>query len=186
MRYFRILTDDSRFANRWFLDEPLGASGEEIDAREFTYGVRYAGPLPVSVPIDQPGRATAFNMAAFDMPVVTEEIARLVVSMGPQEVECFPVTIGSLLPGYTILNAVCLETCVDETRSEIMRWKHEDGRPDKVGRYRMVGNLTIDPTRVRNRHIFRIDDWEIALIVSERLKIALEAIPELGVVFSPV
>ena len=75
---------------------------------------------------------------------------------------------------------------MDETRSEIMRWKHEDGRPDKVGRYRMVGNLTIDPTRVRNRHIFRIDDWEIALIVSERLKIALEAIPELGVVFSPV
>jgi hypothetical protein len=186
MLYYRILADDTRYPNRWFLDEPVAASGEQIDARQFTYGLPYVGPLPELVPIDQTGREVAFNLAAFDMPVVTEQLARTVRSISPGEVESFPVTIGTSLPGFVILNAVCREAAMDESRTEILRWKPEDGRPDKVGRYRTVTNLAIDAARTHNRHIFRVYDWEIALIVSERLREALNDIEDLGITFSPV
>jgi Immunity protein family (Imm11) len=186
MLYYRILADDRRFPDRWFLDEPVANGGNEIDAREFAYGRSYTGPLPVNVPVQCDGRKVQFNLAAFDMPVVSEEIAHLVAKIACAEVECFPVTIGGAIPGYAILNAVCREACVDESRSEILRWNPEDGRPDKVGRYRMVSNLTIDPARAQNRHLFRVEDWEVALIVSDKVKEALEDIPNLGVVFAPV
>jgi hypothetical protein len=56
MRYFDVGTDDVRFANRWFLDEPLTKTGAAIDAREFIHGRPYLGPVPVNVPIQQDGR----------------------------------------------------------------------------------------------------------------------------------
>jgi hypothetical protein len=47
----------------------------------------------------------------------------------------------------------------------------------------MVMNLKIDPARAVNRHVLRIRGWEVALLVSERVKTALEAIENLGVIF---
>lgn len=186
MTYFDVVTDDVQFSYRWFLDEPLSARGKEIDAREFTYGQPYAGPRPERVPIGQAGPPVEFNMAAFDMPVVSQEIARRLSVIAPREIECFPVAVGSSIVRYAILNAVHREACVDEQHSIIMRWMPGDGRPDLVGTYRMVSNLRIDPALTHNRDIFRIQDWEVALIVSERIKDALDDIPDLGVVFRPV
>ena len=67
-----------------------------------------------------------------------------------------------------------------------MKWTEKDGRPDKVGKYRHLGDLTIDSSRTNGHHIFRIRDWEIALIVSERVKDALNGIDDLGIVFQAV
>lgn len=186
MLYYRILSDNERFADRWFLDEPLATSGEEIDAREFTYGCPYAGLVPRDIPIQQVGREVQFNLAAFDMPVASQDVAQLVEQIAAREVESFAVTIGSSISGYAILNAVWREACVDEQRSRVMWWKPEDGRPDKVGKYRMVSDLTIDAARTHDRHIFRVEDFEIALIVSEEIKVRLEELSDLGVVFRPV
>ncbi len=186
MPYFRILTDDVRFADRWFLDEPLTKDGQEIDAREFTNGRPYIGAVPVSVPIHTHGKRVKFCLAAFDMPVVSEEIVRIVTEIAGSDVECFPVAVGTTVSGYAILNVVALGACVDERRSDILRWQLDDDEPDKVGKYRMVSNLTIDPRRTDDRHIFRVDDWEVALIISEKVKASLEKIPDLGVIFQPV
>jgi hypothetical protein len=102
MRYFDVSTDDVRFANRWFLDEPLTKTGDAIDARAFIQGQPYLGlgPVPVNVPIQQDGRRVPFNLAAFNMPVVSEEVARLVDQLGPREVEIFLITIASSISGY--------------------------------------------------------------------------------------
>lgn len=62
----------------------------------------------------------------------------------------------------------------------------KDGRPEKVGQYLMVTNLTINPDRTDGQDIFRIRGWEIALIVSEEIKRSIEGMPNLGVVFDPV
>jgi anthranilate phosphoribosyltransferase len=55
-----------------------------------------------------------------------------------------------------------------------MSWKAEDGRPEKVGEYRYVHGMRIDPTRVGDARIFRTWGWRIALVVSEDLKRAIE------------
>jgi hypothetical protein len=49
----------------------------------------------------------------------------------------------------------------------------------------MVSTIRVDPARTQNHHIFRIKDWPLALLVSHKLKEALEDIPNLGVVFEP-
>src|SRR5438105_1256252 len=122
MQYFRVLDDNVAFPDRWFLDEPITESGQEIDAREFRYGRPYIGPRPHEVPIQQPGKRVQFHLAAFDMPVLSENAARLVVQIALGEVECFPVTVGSSITGYEIVNAICREGCVDEERSVVTRW----------------------------------------------------------------
>jgi hypothetical protein len=95
------------------------------------------------------------------------------------------VTIGTGLPGYFIMNAVFREACLDERRSRLECYTPELGDADKVGRYRMMYQLMIDPVRTHDRHVFRVEGWIVQLIVSERIKDAIETIHDLGVEFEP-
>jgi len=186
MTFYQVLADDSRYPNRWFLDEPRTEDGQLIDAREFRYGRPYQGPIPANVPVQQNGKCVAFNLAAFDMPVVVDQTALNIQQCARDNVQCFPVVIDQDRGGFQIVNAVARVKCLDEARSEIMKWRPEDGRPDKLGCYRMVTNLRIDPWACRNKHIFRIEGWEIALIISHEIREAIETTADLGVVFAPV
>jgi hypothetical protein len=181
--FFRVLADPKK--SRWFLDEPLSATGQVIDARQFTQGSRYEGPTPMSVPIAQPGPVVNFNLAAFDMPVTSEHIAGILRQFS-HDFQCFPIAVDKNKTSFQIVNATARVKCLDESRSEIVKWKPEDGRPERVGCYRMVTNLWIEPRACRNQHVFRVEGWEIALIVSDEVKEAIESTPDLGVVFGPV
>lgn len=186
MRYFRVLADNSRYPDRWFLDEPLTAAGEELDAREFCYGKLYSGPPPAVLPIGKEGRRVDFHLAAFDMPVISTVIGDVLSNLGAADIQRFPVTVGDGIKGYEILNAVCQEDCVDESRARVRKWELEDDRPDKLGKYREIAPLLIDALRTNGRHIFRIRGFVVPLIVSEEVKSAIEELPDLGVVFKPV
>jgi uncharacterized protein DUF1629 len=77
--------------------------------------------------------------------------------------------------------------CVDEQRSEgVSRWTAEDGRPDRIGDYHAMDKLVIDPERAGGLDFFRVAHYSIALIVSERLKRAMEDAKLLGPRFEPV
>lgn len=231
MDYFRILTDDVNYPDRWFLEDPLVAdmvrpnaallagegversqsvkngdkvdvwlvpmdnlsysltvfpSGEcEIDAREFTEGRRYSGPSPYRIPF-QDGRRVAFNLGSLDMPVVTTEIADILQELAPGDIERFPVTIGSNIAGYEIINAIHHRRCVNEEYSGVTKWTLDDHRADLAGQYRSIDHLVIDPSRTGGSHIFRLWGSLIELIVAEDIKLAIEPIQNLGVVFDPV
>lgn len=187
MRYFRVLADDNQFGNRWFLDEPLSECGQSIDARLFRYGTIYEGIAPHSVPVQQEGKRIAFNLAAFDMPVVTNEVVSIVRALAETDCEFFPVVIGESNVGMSILNVVRRIECVDELRcEEVMKWRPEDCRPDRLGCYRSIGGLRIDPAKTAGHHIFRIYGWEVSLIVSEVIRAKLDTIEDLGIVFDDV
>lgn len=157
-----------------------------IDAREFTEGRPYTGPVPSVVPIRKEGPPVAFHLGAFDMPVVTREVADILQQIAPDDIQRFPVIVGDGVAGYEIMNAVHQRDCVDEARSGVRKWKPEDGRPDKLGQYREIGHLVIDPSRTHGSHVFRIWGSLIELIVSQRVKDALSNIADLGIVFQPV
>ena len=186
MKYFEVVADDVRFRDRWFLDEPLDSDGNVIDARNLTDGVPYTGLRPVTVPIQQPGRHIAFTFAAFELPVVAASVGKIFNELCPADIQLFPVRIDSAADGYEILNIAVTADCIDERCSHIVKWSAEDGRPDKVGKYRTVGNLKIDPERVGNRQVFRVRGWEVALILTNRIREALSQFTELGVVFRAV
>ena len=187
MKYFRVLADDKQFGDRWFLGEPLSENGQSIDARLFTYGKAYEGIAPHSVPVQQNGKRIAFNLAAFDMPVVSNEIASFLGAVAGSDCEFFPVIVGESNIGMSILNVVRRIECVDESRCEdVMKWRPEDNRPDRLGFYRSIGGLRIDPMKTASHHIFRIFGWEVSLIVSEVIRAKLETIENLGIVFNEV
>lgn len=185
MSFFQLDVDPT-LEDVWFLGEPLTKDGEELDARIFINGIPYTGKPPYRVPVSKPGRSVQFNFAAFDMPVISDVIFTILHQICPDEFESFPVVIDSFDRGFSILNVVSVCKCIDERRSYIMRWGPEDGRPDKVGQYRMVTDLTIKKSMAQGRNIFRLEGWEIALIVSQAVKTQVETLSETGLVFTPV
>ena len=180
------MADDQNYAARWHLGEPRTGNGDEIDAREFRYGQPYKGPLPTHVPISYDGDRVTFLLAAFDMPIVSDEVADVIQEIAPHDVQRFPITVGEYIYGYEILNVIHVVDCVDEERSGIMKWGPEDGRPDKVGQYRSVNPLVIDPQKVDGHSLFRVKGSLVKLIVSDEVVNALEGLPDLGVVFKQV
>ena len=76
---------------------------------------------------------------------------------------------------YFILNTLRVIRCIDEARCvEVRYFTPEDGQPEKVGQYRVVSGMRIDPAKVEGARIFRPWGWTVALVVSEDLKQALE------------
>jgi hypothetical protein len=185
LAYFRILADPCA-TDRWFIDDPRTVDGTEIDERAFTLGKPYAGPKPHSLRVWQSGKEQRFNFGGFDMPVVSNCVASAIEDIAPKLVECFPVCIEGTQRQYVLLNVACRQDCLDERRSRVMKWGPQDGRPERVGQYRMVTELFIDKSRAAGSDIFRIAGWEIALIISDVVKDAIEAVDDLGVVFLPV
>lgn len=78
-------------------------------------------------------------------------------------------------------------TAGDRWHVGVMKWTEEDDRPDKLGDYRQVINLTLSPELIPpGIDIFRVAGWTVALIVSETVKLAMEATGCAGAVFEPV
>lgn len=187
-RYF-ALRQDVYVPERWYLDEPTDSHGREVeDIWQFTEGhpVQWEGPL--RVPVHRPGRPLDFSTTSVGTtPIVHPKVAAVFRDLAPEDVQLLPVDIeGQPLP-YSVLVATRLIRCIDDAAcEEVQYWQPEDGRPDKVGKYRSVAGMRIDKTRVEGARVFRTWGWTIALIVSEDLKDALERLGATGLKFTEV
>ena len=91
-----------------------------------------------------------------------------VVAAVGDDVQLLPATTDDGEDVY-IVNVLRRISCIDEKSTVGERWQASHGRPDKTGKYRMIIELRHDPTRIGNAQIFRVEGWEVALIVSESL-----------------
>ncbi len=182
---FEMCADWAGVPDMWYLSEPMDIDGNDLDAREFSEGATYRGPTPTHVPIGKEGRRLAFNFGAFDMPIVSRDVLQMIERIAPQDVQSFPVCVAGTDESFHIVNVIAALDCLDEDRSEFIRWEEKDNRPDRLGSIHVMSTLCVDPTRVGDHHIFRIEDWPFPLLVSSTLKGALQQLPNLGVVFKP-
>jgi hypothetical protein len=91
------------------------------------------------------------------------------------QVQFFPAQVEGQAEPFFILNVLRVIRCIDDARcEEVVYWKPEDERPDKVGQYRNVAGMRIDPSHVGDAHIFRPWGWRVVIVVSEYLKQAME------------
>lgn len=173
-RYFD-LADDLEIQGRWHLHEPTDDQGREIEPWRFTEGkpVDISGRLVV--PIQYKGRALDYNRTAHATPVVHARVAAIFSELAPQDVQLIPVDIQGHSNQFFILVATKLIRCIDEERSKPVFWTAEHSQPEKVGQYMLFSSdLRIIPSAVGDARVFRLQGWEIALIVSEDIKLALE------------
>ncbi|MCP3135783.1 imm11 family protein [Pyxidicoccus xibeiensis] len=186
-RYFRL--KEYMKAGNWDLGDPLDEQGQEVENPYiFTAGqpVRVTGHL--TVPIDGRGRRLEFCTAGIGAaPVVHVRVAALIAELAPDDVQLLPVDIKGYPDQYVILVATKRIRCIDDNASEEVRyWKPEHGQPERVGDYKVVAGLRIDPSKVGDAKVFRTWGWDIALIVSEDIKKAVERVKATGAKFVDV
>ena len=165
---------DSEDAGQWFLEAPRTPEGSRVDPRIFTYGTPVETPDPLTVPVRDPGHELDFSFAAFDMLVVTGRVGALIEHVAPGDIQRIPVRVEPATGSFEILNVLPVIDCIDRDRTVGTFWTPDDGRPEKVGQYRMIIDLKLDSARVGGHDIFRVGGWDIAVIVTERLKDALQ------------
>ncbi len=126
--------------------------------------------------VGHPGRALDFSLTELATPVVSSRVVSVFESLDLQdEVQFIPARVQGQSQPYFILNTLRTLRCIDDARcGEVLSWRPEDERPDKLGKYRNVVGLKVDPAKVGGASIFRPWGWTVALIVSERFKLAME------------
>lgn len=138
------------------------------------------------VPVEIAGRPLDFTEAGLGIPVVHIKLASMLAERARDDVQLVPADIEGQPDQYVVLVATRLIRCIDEKASRILLWTPEDGAPHKVGKYRDVRDMRIDKAKVGGAKVFRPEGWEVALIISEEIKSALEHLSATGTRFTEV
>lgn len=180
MTKFYRLVDDITIPKRWHL-----GSATLLDGREprFRVGLRFDSAEVVNIPVTHAGRALEFSLTSFAVPVTTKKLAEVVSVLAGGDVQLVPVCIAAHT-GMVVLNALRVVRCLDESRSEFVKWTRQGHRPDLAGQYRQVTRLVLDASVIpADARVFRIEGSLVELVVSERVKEAMESAGCLGAKF---
>jgi hypothetical protein len=165
-----------RITGRWHLKSPVDEQGKELDPWQFkARRVLELAGRPV-FRVARPGIALDFTLTGLTIPLVHRRVVSLFERLGlQQEVQFIPASVEGQPEPFFILNVLQTLRCIDDARcEEVLYWLPEDNRPDKLGQYRNVAGLKIDPTKVGGAQLFRTWGWRGPIIVSERIKLAME------------
>ncbi len=174
-RYFRLM-DDVHIAGRWYLESPMDEQGMDIFPWQFLQAKILRWEKPLVLPLYRPGRALEFTQTGLNFVVVNSRFVSICERLGIQnEVQFVPARVEGHPEPYFVLNTLRILRCIDEARcEEFSFWGSEDGEPERVGHYRHVSGLKVDPEKIGNVSIFRPWGWTVPLVVSERVKLAIE------------
>jgi hypothetical protein len=182
MKYYKLF-DEMTDSDRWHLGEVTLPDGEEPPLLD---GIRLERMGELVVPVTDAGRPLDFCLTSFAVPVASRAVAEAVSAVAGNDVQCLPVEIPGH-PGMYVLNALRVLPCLDERRSEFIKWTTKDHRADLAGQYRQVTRLVLDPAAIPpDAHFFRVDGWEVVLIVSADVKRAMEHAGCAGAEFTEV
>jgi hypothetical protein len=187
MRYYELFFD-SRVRKQWVLADPIDEQGEELDPWQFFSGhpITLSGTPRIS--LAAPGCAFDFSFTTLSIPLVHGRLVPLFERLGlQQQIQLLPAEVMGQTEPYFIVNVLRIIQCIDDARCErVEYWRPEDGAPDRVGDYRLVRGLRIDPCQAGDADIFRPRGWSSVILVSERLKQVLEDHQVAGIRFTQV
>jgi hypothetical protein len=184
-RFFR-LADDVYFPNRWHLDTPWDSQEGKVRDWTLTKGMPVHIRGRLKIPIEITGKPLDFSEAGIGIPVVHVRVASMLSELARDDVQLIPADIEGQPEQYLVMVATRLIRCIDDKVSKVQYWTEKDGLPEKVGEYWAVDDLHIDTALVGGAKVFRPTGWEVALIVSEDIKDALEHMGATGTRFTEV
>jgi hypothetical protein len=205
--YFELVddawsTDTDYVQNRWYLNGLCDGTGTALDSHEFCCGViKEYFPLrislwnnkktvdvvpPLRVSLQREGMPLDFTYAYGDMPVVTSRTANLLAKIAAADIQRFPVIVEGQKDSYEIINIISVLDCIDLPNSDIEWFSEEDGIPEQVGKVCSFNKLVIDPDRVGNHHMFRLQQSKLEIFISDKLKNVFEEEKVKGVQFRKV
>lgn len=174
MNYYR-LDDDVEKQDRWFLDTVIPESNDEWAFWSLVDASGVAVEKTWKVQISRPGTPLDFTFSGFDVPIVNKKAKDVFDSVCPEDFDSLVVEVEGTKDDYHILNVKNSFSRLDEESSIFDKWTENDGRPEKVGEYRTVTRMKIIKEDIPpNKHLFRLNGWEVAVVVSETLAKALK------------
>ena len=204
MEYYEV-KDNLEMENRWYLNRLHDSRGVRLDDRDFTYGhsikldppmrlsvwnedatVNVGLPLKLSIYREKTAGPLDFTFTNSDMPVVTSRVAEILAAIAATDIQRIPVQVEGREEPYEIINVVSCIACVDRDRSDADWWTEADGRPEKIGRAKLVERLAVDPTKTGGAHLLRPKEWDLTIVASEPVKQALEKAKVSGIRFTKV
>ncbi|MPV86499.1 imm11 family protein [Ostreibacterium oceani] len=175
MKYFE-LNDDINFPNRWYLGDI-----SEVDNWELSTSIP-EGTVSLNIEIVRNGEEMDFTFTeAYGVPVVSLKVKEALD--GIQGINFIPLQVlgRQCSTKYFVLVTNEIVECVDEANSEFQKFEENDPvRPDKAGEYRAFMKLRLDASKIVGIDIFRLMKFEVAVIVSERVKQRLESVSTTG------
>ncbi|WP_309896481.1 imm11 family protein [Archangium sp.] len=186
-QYFELF-DDVYIPGRWELEYPLDENGQEIRTWIFEEGEPVTFEGRIRIPICTPGKALDFSLLTSGIvPIVSARVAAVFAQLVPGDVQLFPVEVEGRSEPYTLLNITRVVKCIDDEASDEVRYyKLEHEQPERLGKYRSVIGMRIDPSKVGEAQVFRTWGWTGTIVVSEALKEALERLGATGTKFTSV
>ncbi|OJT27588.1 hypothetical protein BO221_00155 [Archangium sp. Cb G35] len=162
---------------RWVLHQKdIDDQERRVDPWQFKRGtLLHLEGRPV-LGVAHPGIPLDFSLTEIATPVVTGRFVSLFeqLELG-REVQFIPALVEGHTEPYFILNVLHVIRCIDDARcEEVSYWKPEDGEPELVGKYQNVSGLKVDPARMGDLSICRPWGWTGAIILTERIKLAME------------
>ena len=153
----------------WFLT--MGdrfADGSCVDIWAYTQCRRVQNPKTVPIIIKERGEYADYNyVAVAGVPLISQRLAGLLSEVARDDVQLIPAQIDA--PGnWYVANVLPRVDAINHERS-IIHYRDNDN-PHRPGEPRGVIRLVIDPDRVAGLDIFRLFGWNVALIVSQRIK----------------
>ena len=190
MKYFRIRPDMS-IAERW----TLGNINHVDNWLFIDPPVNFMEPGTYSLDLVNCGVEVDYSLAGYaSVPVVSARFRDALVGLPEFDEPYMNVVVEPLIiegqnvrGEYSVLIVETRVDCVDEGRSDFMKFEEDDPvRPDLAGQYRAFTKLIVDRERIGARHIFRIEKFMGALIVSEEVRRRLDEAGVVGAVYDPV
>lgn len=186
-RYF-CLKDDTRIPGRWHVKSPVDDKGERFMPWQLMKGESIKFSEPWSLDLMRQGNELGFSLTGMHVAAVSRQFVDLFGRLGIQhEVQFIPARVNGRSEPCFVLNPLHVVKCIDEARCEEIEFREPDpSEPELADQYKYVYGLRIDPAAVGNVNIFRPARWQIEIIVSERVKLAMEEEDLVGPVFTEV
>jgi len=163
----------------WVVSEPMGEA--PIDLSE-------CKPMDASnrvrLIVYADGRRVDFNETSYCAIVASDRLADLLRRIVPSEVQFLPATVAGDDGSWSVVNVLSRVDCIDHKRSKITYYPANHA--EHPGEPRGVLRLVLDPNRIGDRHFLRPRGWEVATVVSETVKRAMEDNLMTGMQFVPV
>ncbi|ATB38575.1 hypothetical protein CYFUS_004010 [Cystobacter fuscus] len=143
---------------------------------------------PVRIGLYAPGHPLDFSTTALSVSIIHGKVKKLLDQLGlSSQMQLFPITVEGQAEPYYLLNLLRVVRCIDDARCEEVAYRTaEAGYEDRIGEYRNVVGMRIDPSKVGDAETFRPWGWQTNIIVSERVKRAMEESGMTGARFTEV
>ncbi len=186
MKSFYRLSSDIAIHGIWFLAEIRDEDGKEVLGINFSTAIPYFESKKLTVFQSTKGQGPDFSMTAWGVPIVSQAFADVVESMALTSIQLLPVEVDGAGDGFYILNVISKVACVDYEKTIVQRYTPDIDPPERVGKIHPLYNITINPELASGNHIFRLEEWDIILIISDELKETLEQQNLTGIYLKPV